>query len=423
VKRLSYFILPLLFMPNIGLGRQTVFGFLELSDFVIWPYLAVTGLAVLRHGAKRPATEVGRRLFPWVMFFLAWSLAATLTITSRYSYFTDFEMQVGLLKLAKLFVYGLAGWLTLALARRVGEGRSLLWSLVASGLVVAASLMASASGVDRGSYNTKMGYEATNSISVEAAILIVFLGGAWAMGWGSRRWRQVAPWALSGMVLGVTFSQGRGGWLAAALGLMWFFYRKGLQRRTVVVTGIVMAMIGLAYVSVPIFKKDVDRTLDPDPRLLNKYDSGWMGIDAGSRPAIWQNEGRKLIDAPVLGRGFFNRFRGSGLHEDGSHNFWLQMFLETGVPGGLSVLAVLWILFLSARRSRMLPTEAALVAAFVGGLGGEYFYGGMPLFALIAVCAPIWLAEDACFNPQHSRTSKLQQPSRVRTRNTVVGTA
>jgi hypothetical protein len=191
VKRLSYFILPLLFMPNIGLGRQTVFGFLELSDFVIWPYLAVTGLAVLRHGAKRPATEVGRRLFPWVMFFLAWSLAATLTITSRYSYFTDFEMQVGLLKLAKLFVYGLAGWLTLALARRVGEGRSLLWSLVASGLVVAASLMASASGVDRGSYNTKMGYEATNSISVEAAILIVFLGGAWAMGWGSRRWRSV----------------------------------------------------------------------------------------------------------------------------------------------------------------------------------------------------------------------------------------
>jgi hypothetical protein len=33
------------------------------------------------------------------------------------------------------------------------------------------------------------------------------------------------------------------------------------------------------------------------------------------------------------------------------------------------------------------PTKAALVAAFVGGMSGEYFYGGLPLFTLLAVHA------------------------------------
>jgi hypothetical protein len=32
---------------------------------------------------------------------------------------------------------------------------------------------------------------------------------------------------------------------------------------------------------------------------------------------------------------------------------------------------------------------AALVAAFVGGLSGEYFYGGMALFTFFAVYAPV----------------------------------
>jgi len=33
--------------------------------------------------------------------------------------------------------------------------------------------------------------------------------------------------------------------------------------------------------------------------------------------------------------------------------------------------------------------RAALVAAVVGGMGGEYFYGGITLLALLAVYAPV----------------------------------
>jgi hypothetical protein len=36
-----------------------------------------------------------------------------------------------------------------------------------------------------------------------------------------------------------------------------------------------------------------------------------------------------------------------------------------------------------------IPARAGLVAAFVGGMSGEYFYGGKPLLALFLVAAPI----------------------------------
>ena len=76
-----------------------------------------------------------------------------------------------------------------------------------------------------------------------------------------------------------------------------------------------------------------------------------------------------------------------------SHNFFLQMFLETGVPGGLLVLAIFYGLWRQAgcpaarRRGLDVPAKAALLAAVAGGLGGEYFYGGIGLFTLLAVYA------------------------------------
>jgi O-antigen ligase len=178
-----------------------------------------------------------------------------------------------------------------------------------------------------------------------------------------------------------------------AIGLIWFLYRRGfLKQRTLAITLVFAAAAVLAYQQVPVFRLDVDRTLNPDSSFLAKYDAGVLGFDEGARLTTWAHEGAKLFEAPILGRGFFNRFPGSGLWWTGSHNFWLQMLLETGIPGGLAILAIMWILWRESRRIGVLPVEVALLVAFVGGLGGEYFYGGMPLLTLVIAVSPTYLS-------------------------------
>ncbi len=55
------------------------------------------------------------------------------------------------------------------------------------------------------------------------------------------------------------------------------------------------------------------------------------------------------------------------------------------------MLAIFWTIWqqagteLAVKRRLDVPLKAALIAAIVAGLSGEYFYGGITLFALIAV--------------------------------------
>jgi hypothetical protein len=88
------------------------------------------------------------------------------------------------------------------------------------------------------------------------------------------------------------------------------------------------------------------------------------------------------------------------------------MFLEMGIPGGMTMLAILWLLWRESRRLLLLPVEVALVVAFVGGMGGEYFYGGMPLLTLVMVIAPIGTAfAEACWE-QRKTYGVSRQPIR-----------
>jgi hypothetical protein len=120
-----------------------------------------------------------------------------------------------------------------------------------------------------------------------------------------------------------------------------------------------------------------------------------MSLDDAGRLKNWSAAAKRFPQAPFWGAGFFHRGGYSALRFTGSHNFFLQMFLETGVVGGLLVLLIFFMMWRQAgmvvARSAQLeiPLKCALLAAFVGGFGGEYFYGGPPVLALIAVYAPV----------------------------------
>jgi len=386
------FYLPLLFLPNLGLARPTAFGRLEISDFLIWGYLSCLLLA--RRSRQQVAAD---RLAPPMLAFLAWALVSTLTIPFRYDYTDNRALYFSMLKVAKLTLYGLAGWLTVTRVGGAFVRRLYHWSLLGVIAMLGISLLTLRPERDPrlAAQAAAEGYKANNAISVGIAFLACYLGALWIAGYGDRLWRRAAVAAIALGLTGSFVSSGRGGWVAALAGVAYIIMRRR-GARTAVVFLVLVALSGVfAYHSFPEFRKDVDRTLSPDPRYLQKYGSGILGIDEGGRLGIWRHAALKLVNAPLLGTGFFHRGGPSGLSTTGSHNFFIQMFLETGVVGGLLVLAIFRRMWLDAgsREARIaglgLPLRAALVAAVVGGMGGEYFYGGTVLLALLSVYAPV----------------------------------
>lgn len=384
MSRLWLVWLPLLYLPNFGLGGATAFGVLELSDFLIGPFLLLLALAPrARCGRGGIGTIVGP-----LIAFPAWALLSTVLIRERYGYVDHGAVVVGLVKLGRLVVYGTAGAM---IWRRLADDRvrrDFSWSMLACGVVVAAGLMLAQDPDDAFNVNrAPSGYKTVNAVSAMMAVLLCYQGGAWLLGRGTPTWRLAAAPCLAVMVVGFLVSHGRGGWLAAIVGGGYLLVRCGLDARLLLgVAGGLLVATG-AYVALPDFREELDRTLWPDREAMDWYRSGVAGIDDGARLATWAHELNALAKSPILGTGFFHRGGSSGLWTTGSHNFFLQMFLETGVVGGFLILE--WFRRMSVAAAGDPPTIAALAAAFASGLSGEYYYGGLVLFNLMAIMAPV----------------------------------
>jgi O-antigen ligase len=398
MKYLWFFWFPLLFLPNLGFSQATTFGTLEFSDFLIGPFLVL----VLLGTTWRERLNVGR-LTPIMGLFVAWALLSTITISLRYGYPDTFYVDFGLLKIAKMVLYGLAGILVARSLNTPERRLAFDWSLLGAAVVCGLSLWTTrvgpveeriaAAGV-RAQVDQSTGYSATNGISVMAAILVIYLAGRWLTGAGTRWWRIAAPIGLIVTVAGATVSDGRGGWVAALAGMAYLVFRLGLSRRIVLMLVAGVIVIAALYQSQPAFRQQVDVTIFMPTEQYGYQGTRNVGsLDDGGRIETWDNEAKKLGSAPILGTGFHHRGGSSGLWATGSHNFWLQMLLETGILGALLVLLILGQMWRQATymqvdvRRADVPLKAAIVTAIVGGLGGEYFYGGIILFTFLAVYA------------------------------------
>jgi hypothetical protein len=389
--RIWLVLLPLLYLPNLGFARRTPFGTLELSDLLIGPYILAVLLAARQAGGRRY-----HAVLPWLIGLGAVAFVSTATIYIRFPVRSDYAVTFGLLKLAKLSLYGFAGLLTARALSLEAHRPRYDWALLLGASVVALALITMPEETVRVSSATlQSGYKATNAVSATLAMLIVFLVGRALLGAGTRFWRVGATLLLPMITLGFLLSRGRGGWVAAAVGVIYLFYRAGLRRQVLAFLLIGLSTIGWAYAQYPSFQEEVDKTLMPNEAYLERYNAGLLGVDDGARLTTWSHELEKLPRAAVLGTGFFHRGGASALWTTGSHNFWLQMLLETGLVGFGLVTAIGAVMWRQARRAASvdrslgLPLQAALVTALVAGMSGEYFYGGMVLFTLFAVYAPV----------------------------------
>jgi O-antigen ligase len=388
VRRLWLFFFPLLFMPNAGFSHRTDFGVLEVCDYLIAPFIV---LLIMTPSAKYEQRVA--KLNPLLWSFLVWALLSTLSIHFRYEYLDDLPILIGsCLKLARLALFAIAGVL---IAKKLGDPRTRgewLWSLLAALFMFSIGLLANSGNRDVQPTDAIEGYKSYNAIIVSVSILCSYIAGLWIDNAGSRRWRQCASvsiaFAISSVFISSSLSShGRGGWLAFAAGFGYILWKRTQTLKTLAIIFIVGLASVTAYETLPNFQSLVDLTLSPSDG------TSLQSVDDGARFSTWVHEAPKLISAPVLGTGFYHRGGTSGLWDSGSHNFFLQMFLETGIVGGIlmmSVFALTWRqagLKTKSLNKISVATRAALITAIVGGMSGEYYYGGVSVLALFAVFA------------------------------------
>jgi O-antigen ligase len=381
--------MPLLALPNSGLGRTTPVGVFDISD-----YLLVIWIPLLLLDRKWRFTTLGDRLAPWMMAFFVWAVIGVASINARYDYGSDYHtMLFSTVKLAKFMVYVLAGSLAASRIPGVERIKAFHWSLLAAALVQGVGMMLSPNKNNSDEILELYGYKSVNGAAVTEVVLLAYLVLLAAEGFGSAYWRKaVSAIGIIGMVAVFT-SQSRGAWVAAICVLLYIVAVRGIHKRTMMIAVAAVVLVSASYLMAPEFRDKVDFTLHPELRMETGETRDIHGVDQGGRIDTWMTELKVYADAPIVGTGFYHRGGLTSLWLTGSHNFFLQMLLETGIVGfviWVGIFVRIWAdsdSFQGHRYHMTVPMHGAIVAAVSGLMGGEYFYGGFPMLAMVLVYA------------------------------------
>ena len=406
MKTLWIVLFSLLFFPNSIISVDTPFGILTTADFVILPFIFVTyrmgrGLAVEKQISYGKLARI-------LILFLWWATIITLLIPLRYEYATLNEVVFGLLKLGKLALYSLAAFLTVKLLICDDDFAHTLDVGVLIGLVVMSVVFIGSSNDTNIAFLTIEDFRelqhGTNTLASTMALMIIYLVGRYLF----KLMRQdITKWLVIAspiVLLGFLFSNGRAAWIGVLVGIVFLFFVTDRLRYSALLL-VASVILVFAYQQSPNFQREVDKTLRPaevyGEAFLEQYNTGQFGFDDGSRFYLWGQEGSKLLESPILGRGFFHRGGLSGLDWWGSHNFFIQIFLETGIIGGA---LMLWLWYSLWRQTRFTvpdkPSQftkmgqAILLTALLVAITGEYFYGGLTWFVFLVSAGVLFKANS-----------------------------
>jgi len=155
------------------------------------------------------------------------------------------------------------------------------------------------------------------------------------------RWCVLIVLILSVWALVITFT--RGAWLAALLGMIFFFMVLGYLKtsaRRYICTGLLMIVLALIATSI------ITLGGGSTSKTLNRGTAQW-------RLGVWEDSFKMIKEKPLFGHGIntymqlFQDYRRKkdGIHQYNptyAHNCYVQLMAETGIVG---LLSFLWILF------------------------------------------------------------------------------
>ncbi len=191
-----------------------------------------------------------------------------------------------------------------------------------------------------------------------------------ALGEGATRRRAIV---LGGSVftlfLGIAVTASRGGMISLALGMIVLFSlaaRLSRKQDLAILAALVLAGFALANIAL-------------DGQLVNRMETLSQPANAAlSRLLIWQPAWELVKQSPWLGSGIGSYYLVSAAHrhpQDASagffaHNDYLQLWLETGLPGLILLLAsqlsVLWLFIRAWRRQAEPPIKIEAIGLVAG---------------------------------------------------------
>lgn len=369
------------FAPDLGtLLSLGALGDLSSADKLLVPASVIVWLVA----GRLPPTPMERFARPLLAFVLI-GLGSSLSVPLRFPSANLDVAVMGILRMAKFSGYVLlaVGSLRCFATPRYRKTVLLGWGTgvaLSSGVLVYRALVLDAGTRLSGDVVLLRG----NPTSVALACVVVSgLSVLFSETLARRRTWLLGAVILAGIV-GMIFSQGRGGWLAGLVGGAFMIRKISARRILAVIT--VSLVVATAAANSPSVARNLHTLLVHDEGYSASGDDAEASLNDSNRLQTWVHEGAKLGGAPWLGFGFFHRGGASPLWSSGSHNFFLQMFLETGLLGGGAFLWFVWALW---RLTNTLPqnartgARAVLLTMVSGGLGGEYFYGDAPLYCFL----------------------------------------
>lgn len=418
---LLFFAVLVPFVPDFGqVGRTSALGQVTLADKLLVPgFIALASIA-----RKLPPTPMERHARA-LLAFIVIALIASASVPLRFPTADPRVAVMGVLRIAKF-----SGYVFLAFAslrcfasplyrRTVVTGWGLGVVLLSSVLVYQAQIL------DQGLPGPRQANLLPgNPVSVALACVVVsstyvLTSGRLA---GARAW-MLAAVTFSGVV-GMIFSQGRGGWLSLLLGAA--FMTRRIRLRFLAAAAVVGLIVAVAASNSPSVARNLQQLVVEEKDYSVTGEDAESSVDDGGRIQNWVHESGKLAEHPLLGFGIFHRGGVSPLWSTGSHNFFLQMFLEAGLLGGAAFLWFFWNLWRATRtlqREARIGGQAVLLTMGFGAMGGEYLYGDSPLYCflialwMLTIPAEVGTVAVASVPAPSGRRRRSGQPRRSESAN------
>jgi len=221
--------------------------------------------------------------------------------------------------------------------REAKQIKILLGVMCVASLYVAQSFLRSVSGRDFShfSYSVRdagvLGYAGENGLGAfEVELTAMLLALAFCKGL-PRYFRMFIWGVLACNTYCILFSFSRGAYLATLLLLLLF----GLFKDRKLLLVMVLLAVGWQVLTPKAVQERVSMTYDEK--------SGTVDGSAGERLQLWEDAFNLIKANPVLGTGFDTyEFMGRVGDFRDTHNYYLKVLVETGIPGLILILVLIW---------------------------------------------------------------------------------
>jgi len=270
------FLLPLLYVPDLGFSRETPLGIIGPSDIVLVPLV----LALLLGTSVRSGIpQAVRRLF---LLFVATAILSTLLFwLLRPGAFGYSKLLFSLNKIGKFSAYAILGLLVARRIRSVRDAELIFKSLAVGSVILALGIIMTAiTKWEPGTLLIKKDlfpYKASNQISVVLASFGVFYA---ILPRGADTRLRPRLILLAVLYASMLLTGGRGGWFGALIGCAYVIYATTRNRNGYVASAILVVVATVMIVRLPAVRtraEDVVVVVDPV-----SGEERW-GLDDGAR--------------------------------------------------------------------------------------------------------------------------------------------